>query len=72
VHKQLDQLAASQTRLEQAIATSDAEVERLRKKLDAADEAAIQNAKTKAQAEGATSEPSEPRAKPSPTPYPPQ
>ena len=72
VLKQLDQLAASQTRLEQAIATSDAEVERLRKKLDAADEAAIQNAKTKAQAEGTASESAEPRAKPSPTPYPPQ
>src|SRR5436190_4332755 len=56
VRKQLDQLAASQARLEQAIATSDAEVDRLRKKLDAADEAAIQNAKTKAQAEGTTSE----------------
>lgn len=72
VRKQLDQLAASQTRLEQAIATSDAEVDRLRKKLDAADEAAIQNAKTKAQAEGAASESAEPRPKPSPTPYPPQ
>lgn len=72
VRKQLDQLAASETRLDQAIATSDAEVERLRKKLDAADEAAIQNAKTKAQAEGTASEPAEPRAKPSPSPYPPQ
>lgn len=72
VRKQLDQLAASQTRLEQAIATSDAEVDRLRKKLDAADEAAIQNAKTKAQAEGTASESAEPRPKPSPTPYPPQ
>jgi hypothetical protein len=71
VLKQLDQLAASQTRLEQSIATSDAEVDRLRKKLDAADEAAIQNAKTKAQAEGTGSESAEPRAKPSPTPYPP-
>lgn len=71
VRKQLDQLAASQTRLEQAIATSDAEVDRLRKKLDAADEAAIQNAKTKAQAEGTASESAEPRPRPSPTPYPP-
>lgn len=68
VRKQLDLLVASETRLEQAIATSDAEVERLRKKLDAADEAAIQNAKTKAQAEGTTSESTEPRPKPSPTP----
>jgi chromosome segregation ATPase len=72
VGKQIELLAASQTRLEQAIATSDAEVERLRKKLDAADEAAIQNAKTKAQSEGTTSGSTEPRPKPSPTPYPPQ
>jgi chromosome segregation ATPase len=70
VSKQLDQLAASQTRLEQAIATSDAEVERLHKKLDAADEAAIQNAKTKAQAEGTASESAEPRPKSSPSPPP--
>lgn len=68
--KQLEQLTASETRLEQAIATSDAEVERLRKKLDAADEAAIQNAKTKAQTEGTSS--SNPGASPSPTPYPPE
>ena len=72
VRKQLDQLAASAARLEQAIATSDAEVERLRKKLDAADEAAIQNARTKAQAEGTASESTEPRPRASPTPYPPQ
>lgn len=72
VRKQLDELAASQARLEQAIATSDAEVDRLRKKLDAADEAAIDNAKTKAQTEGSTSESAEPRPRPSPSPYPPQ
>ena len=73
VRKQLDQLAASQTRLEQAIATSDAEIERLRKKLDAADEAAIQNAKTKAQTEGSSqSSQPYPSPSPSPTPYPPQ
>jgi chromosome segregation ATPase len=72
VSKQIELLAASQTRLEQAIATSDAEVERLRKKLDAADEAAIQNAKTKAQTEGTTSGSTEPQPKSSPTPYPPQ
>lgn len=73
VRKQLDQLAASETRLEQAIATSDAEVERLRKKLDAADEAAIQNAKTKAQTEGSSqSSQPYPSPSPSPTPYPPQ
>ncbi len=63
--KQLDQFATSRTRLEEAIATSDAEVERLRKKLDAVDEAAIQNAKTK---DGTTT--TEPVARPTPTPYP--
>lgn len=68
IRKQLDQLVASRTHLEEAIATSDAEVERLRKKLDAADEAAIQNAKTKAQSEGSTTS----APKPSPTPTPPQ
>ena len=72
VRKQLDQLAASRTRLEQAIATSDAEVERLHKKLDAADEAAIQDAKTKAESEGTSSSESGPRPKPSPSPSPPQ
>ncbi len=66
--KQLDQLAASRTHLEEAIATSDAEVETLRKKLDATDAAAIQNAKTNGQSEGST--PSAP--KPTPTPTPPQ
>lgn len=70
VRRQLDQLAASRARLEQAIATSDAEVERLRKKLDAADEAAIQDAKTKAESEGTSSSESGPRPKPSPSPSP--
>ncbi len=72
VRKQLDQLAASRAGLEQAIATADAEIDRLRKKLDAADEAAIQNAKTKAQAEGTASSQPAPKSTPSPTPYPPQ
>jgi chromosome segregation ATPase len=72
VRKQLDQLAASRTRLEEAIATADAEIDRLRKKLDAADEAAIQNAKTKAQSEGTSSSQPAPKSTPSPTPYPPQ
>ena len=71
VRKQLDLLAASRARLEQAIATSDAEVERLRKKLDAADEAAIQDAKKKAESEGTSSSESGARPKPSPSPYPP-
>ena len=72
IRKQLDQLAISHTRLDEAIATSDAEIDRLRKKLDAADEAAIQNAKTKAQSEGASSSEAGPRSTPTPSPYPPQ
>jgi chromosome segregation ATPase len=67
IRKQLDQLAISHTRLEEAIATSDAEIDRLRKKLAAADEAAIQNARTKAQSEEAA-----PRSTPTPSPYPPR
>jgi DNA repair exonuclease SbcCD ATPase subunit len=62
--KQLDQLSATHTRLEQAVATADAEAERLRKRLDAADQAALENAKTKTQAEGA-----QPAPTPSPSPY---
>jgi chromosome segregation ATPase len=69
VRKQLDGFAISHTRLDQAIATSDAEIERLRKKLDSADEAAIQNAKTKAQSEGTSAEPA---LRPTPTPTPPR
>jgi hypothetical protein len=65
VQKQLEQLAANHTRLEQAIAAADAEAERLRKRLDAEDQAAIENAKTKTQSEGAS-----PAASPSPKPYP--
>ena len=69
LRKQLDQLAVSHTRLDEAIATSDAEIDRLHKKLDAADQADIQNAKTKAQSEGATAAP---KATPTPSPYPPR
>jgi predicted nucleic acid-binding Zn-ribbon protein len=65
VQKQLDQLTANHTRLEQAIAAADAEVERLRKRLDAAEQAALENAKTKTQSEGAS-----PAASPTPSPYP--
>lgn len=61
--KQLDQLAANHARLETSIATADAEVERLRKRLDAADKAALENSKTATQSEGAA-----PAASPSPTP----
>jgi chromosome segregation ATPase len=46
--QQLDQLTENEARLQQALATSDAEVDRLQKKLDAADRAAIDNAKTNA------------------------
>ncbi|HYT49270.1 MAG TPA: hypothetical protein VEL78_02700 [Pyrinomonadaceae bacterium] len=60
---QLDQLRASEDRLQQAIATSDAEVDRLQKKMDAADRAAIENAKTKAQE-------NQPLPSPTPTPSP--
>jgi len=69
VQGQLDHLAASRASLEQAIAASESEVDRLRKKLDAADQAAIENAKRKAQAEG-SSQTSQPYASPKPTPGP--
>ena len=62
--KQLEQLTANHTRLETAIASADAEVERLRKRLDAADQAALENAKTKTQTEGAAPAPT-----PRPSPY---
>ena len=64
VQKQVDQLAANRARLEQAIAASDVEAERLRKRLDAADAAAVQNAKTN---NGSSSQAA---PKPSPSPYP--
>jgi chromosome segregation ATPase len=67
VRKQLDQLNESEQRTQQAIATSDAEIDRLRKRIDASDEAAIQNAKTR-QSEGTSSQPPA-AASPSPTPY---
>ncbi len=69
VQGQLDHLAASRASLEQAIAASESEVDRLRKKLDAADQAAIENAKRKAQAEG-SSQTSQPYSSPKPTPNP--
>ena len=46
--QQLDQLTANEARVQQALATSDTEVDRLQKKLDAADRAAIDIAKTNA------------------------
>jgi len=65
VQKQLDQLASSEARLNDAIATSDAEVERLRKRLDETDKAQIENAKTKSQTVDQTAIPT---PRPSPTP----
>jgi septal ring factor EnvC (AmiA/AmiB activator) len=64
IQKQLDQLAANHSRLETAIAGADAEVERIRKRLDAADQAALENSKTATQSEGAAPAPT-----PTPTPY---
>jgi len=69
VQGQLDHLAASHASLEQAIAAAESEVDRLRKKLNAADQAAIENAKRKAQAE-ASSQSSQPYSSPTPTPNP--
>ena len=64
--KQLEQLTASEAQLNEAIAASDVEVERIRRRLDEAERAQVENAKAKAQAEGSAS----PTPKPSPTPYP--
>jgi chromosome segregation ATPase len=63
VQKQLEQLRSSDEHLTQAIATSDAEVDRLQRKLDAADRSAIENQKTKAAGELTLPPPS-----PTPTP----
>ena len=63
LRKQLDQLAASHIRLETAVAAADTEVERLRKRVEASEQAAFENAKTKTQTEGAAPVPT-----PSPTP----
>jgi len=62
--RQLEQLRASDVHLTQAIATSDAEVERLQKRIDAADRSAVENAKTKAQPGDLT----QPTPTPTPTP----
>jgi septal ring factor EnvC (AmiA/AmiB activator) len=64
VQKQLDQLAANHARLETAIASADADVERIKKRLDAADQAALENSKTATQSEGAAPAPT-----PTPTPF---
>ena len=67
VQKQLDQLRASDARLTDAIATSDTEIDRLQKKLNAADSSAIENQKTKAES-GDLTQPS-PSPIPTPTPW---
>ena len=64
VQKQLDQLTANHSRLETAIASADADVERIQKRLDAADQAALENSKTATQSEGAAPAPT-----PTPTPF---
>ena len=61
--QQIDQLTASESRVQQAIATSDVEIDRLQKKLEAADKAAIENART-----GSQTNSSQPVASPTPTP----
>jgi hypothetical protein len=63
--QQLDQLTANEARVQQALAISDIEVDRLQKKLDATDRAAIENAKT-----NANSNTSQTVASPTPTPSP--
>jgi chromosome segregation ATPase len=65
VQGQLDHLSASRVNLEQASAAADTEVDRLRKKLDAADQAAIENAKRKSDASSTS-----PQTYASPTPTP--
>lgn len=70
IRKQLDQMASSREHLEQSIAEADVEVEKLRKRIDAADAAAIQNAKTSEQQSGEGTSQSKPYASPTPTPSP--
>jgi len=64
VQRQLEQLRASDLRLTEAIATSDAEIERLQQRLNAADRSTIENSKTKVESGEITPPP------PSPTPTP--
>ena len=64
--QQLDQLTANEARVQQALATSDVEVDRLQKKVDAADRAAIENAKTNANANSNSMSDVSPTPTPSP------
>jgi uncharacterized protein YlxW (UPF0749 family) len=70
VRAQLDTLGQSRARLEQAIASADAEVDKIRQRLDAADRAAIENASKDAGSAGGTSPAAQPYPSPTPTPYP--
>jgi hypothetical protein len=66
INKQLELLATSRTRLEASVATADAEVERLRQRVDAADQA--QQAPPAPGTEGTNAVPLTPQPSPSPTP----
>jgi DNA repair exonuclease SbcCD ATPase subunit len=68
IKKQLELLGASHTRLEAAVATADAEVERLRQRVDAADQAQQQSAPPAAEGANAANT----TAAPQPTPTPAQ
>jgi chromosome segregation ATPase len=70
VRAQLDTLEQSRARLETAIAAADVEVDRLKEKIDAADAAAIQNAKSGGQAAGTNSAPAQTYPSPTPSPSP--
>ena len=65
VLRQLEQLASSEAHLNQAIASTDTEVERLRKRLDETDKAQIENTKTRSQTSDQSAAPT---PRPSPTP----
>jgi regulator of replication initiation timing len=67
VAKQLEQLTASEAQLNDAIAASDLEVDRLRKRLDEAEKVQIENAKPKSETEATEAYPT-PSPQPSPTP----
>jgi chromosome segregation ATPase len=67
VQKQLEMLANSRTRLETAVNTADAEVERLRQRVDAADQQQA-NPNAGAEATGPANIPETPQPSPTPTP----
>lgn len=69
IQKQLELLAASHSRLEAAVASADSEVERLRQRVDAADQAQQQSAPAP---DAATNGMTNPAPQPNPTPTPAQ